>query len=164
MSTAVLNKVLTRRINLSSVADTTLKAAARFWFAVTVIGQLAFGFAVATFYGLTSIRGDYHGWRFTHGFIPGVTQGNLAVVLHLISAVILMLAGAIQLVPQVRGRFPVFHRWNGRTYVLAAVLLSGAGVYMHWIRGSVGDLPQHIGSTANALMIWLCAGMALRYA
>ena len=164
MSTAVLNKNLAHRIELGSVADTALKAAARFWFGVTVIGQLAFGFAVASFYSLTSMRGDYHGWRFTNGFIPGVTQGNLAVVLHLISAAIIMLAGAIQLVPQVRGRFPVFHRWNGRIYMLAAVVLSGAGLYMHWIRGSVGGPAQHISGTVNALLIWLCAGMALRYA
>jgi tetratricopeptide (TPR) repeat protein len=168
MSTAVLNGVsnkdLTSRLQLSSVADFALKAAARFWFGVTVIGQLAFGFAVASFYGLTSLRGDYHGWRFTNGFFPGVTQGNLAVVLHLISAVAIMLAGAIQLVPQVRRRFPVFHRWNGRIYMLAAVVLSGAGLYMHWIRGSVGGPAQHISGTVNALLIWLCAGMALRYA
>jgi Predicted membrane protein (DUF2306)/Tetratricopeptide repeat len=164
MSTAVLNKNLAHRIELDSVADTALKAAARSWFGVTVIGQLAFGFAVASFYGLTSLRGDYHGWRFTNGFIPGVTQGNLSVVLHLISAVVIMLAGAIQLVPQVRGRFPVFHRWNGRIYILAAVVLSGAGLYMHWVRGSVGGPAQHISGTVNALLIWLCAGMALRYA
>ena len=164
MSTAVLNKNLARRIELDSVADTALKAAARFWFGVTVIGQLAFGFAVASFYSLTALRGDYHGWRFTNGFVPGVTQGNLSVVLHLISAVVIMLAGAIQLVPQVRNRFPVFHRWNGRIYMLAAVVLSGAGLYMHWIRGSVGGPAQHISGTVNALLIWLCAGMALRYA
>ncbi len=131
---------------------------------MTVIGQLAFGFAVASFYSLTALRGDYHGWRFTNGFVPGVTQGNLSVVLHLISAVVIMLAGAIQLVPQVRNRFPVFHRWNGRIYMLAAVVLSGAGFYMHWIRGSVGGPGQHISGTVNALLIWLCAGMALRYA
>src|SRR5579863_3631350 len=42
MSTAVL----TSRLELDSVADTALKAAARFWFAVTVIGQLVFAFTV----------------------------------------------------------------------------------------------------------------------
>jgi tetratricopeptide (TPR) repeat protein len=164
MSTAVFTNILTNRWDLRSVADTALKASARFWFAVTVIGQLAFAFAVASFYGLTALRGDYHGWKITNGYIPGVTKGNLAVAMHLISAVIVMLAGAVQLVPQVRNRFPVFHRWNGRIYMLTAVALSTAGLYIQWIRGSVGDLPQHIGSLVNAILIWLCAGMALRYA
>src|SRR5579864_663476 len=164
MSTAALTNVVTNRWNLSSVADTALKAATRFWFAVTVIGQLAFAFAVASFYGVTALRGDYHGWKITNGFIPGVTKGNLAVAMYLISAVIVMLAGAVQLVPQVRNRFPVFHRWNGRIYMLTAVALSTAGLYIQWFRGSVGDLPQLIGSVGNAILIWLCAAMALRYA
>jgi uncharacterized membrane protein len=156
--------VMTNRLELNFVADTALKVATRFWFVVAVIGQLVFAFAVASFYGLTALRGDYHGWKISNGYIPGVTKGNLAVVVHLISAVIVMLAGAVQLVPQVRNRFPVFHRWNGRIYMLTAVALSLAGLYMQWIRGSVGDLPQHIGSAVNATLIWLCAALALRYA
>lgn len=155
---------MTNRWDLNSVADTALKTSARFWFAVTVIGQLTFAFAVASFYGLTALRGDYHGWKITNGYIPGVTRGNLAVAMHLISAVIVMLAGAVQLVPQVRNRFPIFHRWNGRIYMLTAVALSTAGLYIQWFRGSVGDLPQHLGSLGNAILIWLCAAMALRYA
>ena len=159
MSTAVM----TPRLELDSLADGALKAAARFWFVVAVIGQLVFGFATASFYGLTALRGDYHGWRITQGHVAGNMLGNSAVALHLIAAVIIMLAGAVQLVPQVRSCFPVFHRWNGRIYMLAALALSFAGVYMTW-RGSVGDTSQHIGGSLNAVLIWLFAGMALRYA
>jgi uncharacterized membrane protein len=160
MSTAVM----TNRLELSSVADTALKAAARFWFVVTVLGQLVFAFAVASFYSLTALRGDYHKWNFTNGYVPGFSMGNTAVVMHVASAAFIMLAGAVQLVPQIRNRFPVFHRWNGRIYMLTAVTLSVAGLYMTWIRGSVGDLSIHLGSTLNAVLIWLCGGMALRYA
>ena len=160
MSTAVM----TNKLELDSVADSTLKAVAGFWFVVTLISQLIFAFAVASFYGLTALRGDYHGWKFTNGFVPGVTKGNWAVVLHVSSAVVVMLAGAVQLVPQVRKRYPAFHRWDGRIYMLTAVALSIAGLYMTWIRGSVGDISQHLGSTLNAVLIWLCAAMALRYA
>jgi uncharacterized membrane protein len=151
-------------LELDSVADSALKSAARFWFAVTVVGQLIFAFTVASFYALTALRGDYHKWNFTNGYLPGFSMGNTAVVLHVASAVIIMLAGAVQLVPQVRNRFPVFHHWNGRIYMLTAVTLSTAGLYMTWIRGSVGDLSIHLGSTLNAVLIWLCGGMALRYA
>jgi uncharacterized membrane protein len=155
---------MTNRLEMSSVADTALKAAARFWFVVTVVGQLVFAFTIASFYALTALRGDYHKWNFTNGYVPGLSMGNTAVVMHVASAVIIMLAGAVQLVPQVRNRFPVFHRWNGRIYMLTAVTLSVAGLYMTWIRGSVGDLSVHLGSTLNAVLIWLCGGMALRYA
>ena len=164
MSTAVLTSSLPRRWQLSSVANTTLIVAARCWFVVTVVGQLFFAFAIASFYTLTALRGDYHGWNITHGFVPGVTKGNWAVVMHLASAAAIMLAGAAQLVPQVRNRFPVFHHWNGRIYMLAVVTLSAAGLYMTWFRGSVGDLPQHLGGTLNAILMWLFAALALRYA
>ena len=162
MSTAVL----TNRLELSSVADSTLKAAARFWFGVTVIGQLMFAFAVASFYGVTALRGDFHGWsRFiSRGYVSGDTMGNFAVIMHVGSAVVIMLAGAVQLIPGVRNRYPVFHRWNGRFYMLMAVSLSIAGLYMTWIRGSVGDIFQHLGSSLNAVLIMLCAALALRYA
>lgn len=162
MSTAVL----TNRLELNSVADTALKAATRFWFVVAFIGQLVFAFTLASFYGLTALRGDFHGWsRFiTHGYVTGDTMGNLAVAMHVGSACVIMLAGALQLVPQIRSRFPIFHRWNGRIYILTAVALSVAGVYMHWIRGSVGGPVQHISGTLNAVLIWVCAGTALRYA
>jgi hypothetical protein len=160
MSTAVM----TNRLELDSVADTVLKAAASFWFAVTVLGQLVFAFTVASFYALTALRGDYHKWNFTNGYVPGFSMGNTAVVMHVASAAFVMFAGAVQLVPQIRNLFPVFHRWNGRIYMLTALTLSVAGLYMTWFRGSVGDLSIHLGSTLNAVLIWLCGGMALRYA
>ena len=163
MSTAVL---IERRLLPSAVAATSLKAAVRFWVAMVVIGQLIFAFTVASFYGRAAVRGDLQVWnRFmTHGYIPGDRAGNLAVVIHLVSAVIINLAGAIQLIPQIRDRAPSFHRWNGRLYIVTAFTISLAGLYMMWVRGSSGDLSQHLGTTLMAALIMLCAAMALRYA
>jgi uncharacterized membrane protein len=162
MSTAVL----TEQLDLTSIADRALKAAVRFWFAVTFIGQLIFAFEVASFYGMTALRGNLLAWRksITHGLIPGDTMGNLAIVIHLASAVIIILAGTLQLIPQVRNRAPSFHRWNGRLYIVTAFTVSLAGLYMMWIRGSVGDLAQHLGASLMAVLIMFCAVMALRYA
>ena len=58
---------------------------------------------------LTALRGDYHRWgRFiTHGHVPGDTAGNFVVETHLAAAVVIMSAGALQLVPQVRKRLSV---------------------------------------------------------
>ncbi|MGA8273652.1 MAG: DUF2306 domain-containing protein [Candidatus Sulfotelmatobacter sp.] len=148
-------------------ANTTLKAAVGFWFTVMVIGQLVFAFAVASFYGMAALRGtSQQAWskHFTHGYVAGDTMGNLAIAVHLISAVIVILAGMLQLIPQIRNRFPVFHRWNGRLYIVTAFTISLAGLYMMWVRGSVGDLPQHLGSSLMAVLIMFCAVMALRYA
>jgi uncharacterized membrane protein len=162
MSTAVM----TNRVELSTVADTALRAAARFWFVVALAGQLLFAFTVASFYGMASVRGDWHGWNkgMAHGYVSGDTMGNFAVAAHLVSAVIVILAGIIQLIPQVRDRAPLLHRWNGRLYIVTAFTISIAGLHMMWVRGSVGDLTQHLGQSLNAVLIMLCAVMALRYA
>jgi uncharacterized membrane protein len=162
MSTAVM----TNRLELDSLADTALKAAARFWFAVIVVGQLIFAFTVAWFYGMAAVRGDWRAWNkgMVHGYISGDTMGNFVVAVHLLSAVTVILAGVIQLIPQIRERAPSLHRWNGRLYIMTALTISIAGLYMMWVRGSVGDLSQHLGQSLNAVLIMLCAAMALRYA
>jgi tetratricopeptide (TPR) repeat protein len=162
MSTAVIS----HRLEFHSLADAALKAATRFWFGVVVIGQSIFFFAVASFYGLTAVRGNWQAWNkfMTHGYTPGKPLGNFVVSMHVFSAAIIILAGMLQLIPQIRNRFPVFHRWLGRIYVVTAFTLSGAGLYMLWFRGTVGNASQHLGSTLNAVLIMLCAVMAMRYA
>ncbi len=151
---------------LRGLGDAALQAAVRFWFAVVVAGQLIFAFTVASFYGMAGVRGDLRAWNkgMSHGYISGDTMGNFAVAVHLLSAVIIILAGLIQLIPQIRERAPALHRWNGRLYILTAFSISIAGLYMMWVRGSVGDISQHLGQSLDAVLIMLCAAMALRYA
>ncbi|HYR90973.1 MAG TPA: DUF2306 domain-containing protein [Terriglobia bacterium] len=157
---------LQKRHSLQNFADTALKAAAGFWFLVAVIGQLVFAFTVASFYGHAAVRGVFGAWdrSITRGYIPGDTMGNFAVAVHLFMAVVVIVSGVIQLIPQIRDRAPSFHRWNGRLYMLASFTISIAGLYMVWIRGTVGDVSQHVGVSLNAVLIMLCAVMALRYA
>jgi tetratricopeptide (TPR) repeat protein len=158
--------VMTPRLELSSVANAALKASVRFWFVVLLLGQLLFAFTVASFYGMTAARGNIHTWTkiLSHGIISGDGMGNFALATHLISAVIIILAGTLQLIPQIRNRFPVFHRWTGRLYIVTAFTVGLAGLYLMWARGTVGDLPQHLGTSLMAILIMIFALMALRYA
>jgi len=156
-----------KRYSLQRCADTALKAAVGFWFVVLVVGQLVFAFTVASYYGLAAVRGNTAlAWtkHITHGQVPGDTLGNFAVAMHLASAVIVIVAGMMQFIPQVRIGFPAFHRWNGRLYVVTAFTVSLAGLYMTWVRGSVGDFSQHFGSSLMAVLIMVFAGIALRSA
>ena len=148
------------------LADKALRAAATFWFVVAVVGQLVFAFTVASFYGLTAARGNWQQWNknMSHGYAADHPMGNVVVAIHLASAVIILLSGVVQLLPQVRRYAPGLHRWNGRIYMVTAFSLSLAGLYMLWFRGSVGDLPQHLGQSLDAVLIMLCSVMALRYA
>jgi hypothetical protein len=152
--------------SLQIFAAAALNAAAGLWFLVAVIGQLLFVSYVVIFYGRAAVQGNWVAWNrgMPHGYVPGDTVGNVAAGMHLLLAVVIIVGGAIQFIPQIRKRAPSFHRWNGRTYILNAFTISIVGLYMHWVRGSVGDLPQHVAATLNAVLIMLFAFLALRYA
>jgi hypothetical protein len=163
MSTAVL----TNRLELNSVADSVLKLAAEFWFVVAVIGQFVFAFSVASFYGLTALRGDFAAWNrvLFRGLVPGATMSNAALAGHILFAAVVSVVGALQLVPRVRDRFPAFHRWNGRVYLLAAVTQGVTGLYLLVFRGAApGTIVEKIAIWISGVLIILCAAMALRYA
>ena len=163
MSTAVW----TTRLELSSVADKSLKAAARFWFVMALLGQFAFAISVAVFYGLTALRGNIQAWNriLGRGFETGATMSNTALVGHILFGTVISIAGALQLIPGIRNRFPVFHRWNGRLFVLAAFTQAITGIYLTlWVGKRVGDTTQHVISVLGALLIIFCAVMALRFA
>jgi uncharacterized membrane protein len=147
-------------------AENALGAAARCWFAVAIGGQMMQAIYVVWFYGGTAWRGRLDAWGsfLWRGYVRGDGGGNAALIVHLVAAVILVVGGAMQFVPQIRDRAPGLHRWAGRIYALTAVATSIAGLYLTWIRGTRGDFSQHLGGSLNAVLIILCAVLAVRSA
>ena len=147
-------------------ADGALKAATVFWFVVMVVGQVIFAVSTAMFYSFTALRGDYHVWNkhLAHGVVEGDPAGNFALVVHIVAAVLITLCGAIQFIPRIRRSAPGFHRWNGRIYISTAFIVSLAGLYMQVFRGTPTSIAQQFGQGLLAVLIMLCAGLALRYA
>lgn len=154
------------RSSRDDFASGALTASARLWFCVAVAGQLLFAAYVLVFYGGAVAGANLALWNkvLPRGYVPGDTAGNLAVGAHMLMAVIITLAGALQLLPRLRVRAPRFHRWNGRLYVVLAVAASLIGLYMVWVRGSLGSFTQHLAISLNAVLIVLCAVMAVRHA
>jgi hypothetical protein len=147
-------------------ADRALRASAGLWFAVAFLGQMMFAVSTALFYGMPALRGDLLAWnkRLAHGYIVGDPAGNAALVAHIVCAVLLIISGTIQFVPAVRRRAPVFHRWNGRIYIFSATCVALAGMYLLVMRGTGLGLTQEIGTFVLAVLMLLCAAMALRTA
>ena len=157
--------VWTDRSDLSSAADTALTLTARFWFLVAVAGQWIFLVYVIAFYGGSAIRGQREAWNqvIPNGYTPGATLSNVAVAVHLSLAVIIMAGGPLQLLPGIRRRAPVFHRWNGRVYTLTVFVTSIVGLYMVWSRGRA-ELVQRVGISLDAVLIMTFAFLAVRSA
>jgi uncharacterized membrane protein len=152
------------RINLSAAG--TLRAAAGFWFTVAFVGQVLFASSTALFYSMTALRGDIVVWNkhLAHGYTTGDTIGNAALIIHLVSAVLIIFSGAIQFVPAIRRHAPVFHRWNGRVYIFTAFSIAAAGLFLLISRGTGTSPVQEFGTFVLGVLVILCAAMALRYA
>jgi hypothetical protein len=150
----------------TALAANMLKAAGVFWFLIAVTGQFLFAVYILVFYGGHATTGNLEpvNKELIEGFIAHDLIGNLVLAGHLLFAFIITVGGPIQLVPRIRDRAPRFHHWNGRIYLLAAVIMSFGGLYMVWVRNTwVGPFNQ-IAISIDALLILAFAAMAVRHA
>ena len=137
------------------------------WFLLAALGQWIFAVYVAAHYIPTLAAKGLPGMDDTNvpdGYVPGDMIGNLAIVAHVLIAIIIIGAGPLQLTPQLRNRFPGFHRNVGRLYMVTAVLTSIAGLHLVWTRGVPGGLTGHLAISLDAVLIFLFASAAFYFA
>lgn len=96
--------------------------------------------------------------------IAGDTVGNLMFAVHAIGAAAITLGGLLQLVPMVRQRFPSFHRWTGRMFIVLAWILAIGGLWLVWIRGTYLSMASAIAISLNAVLILGFTALAVRAA
>jgi hypothetical protein len=155
-----------RRIDRSQRA---LAAAAVCWLSLALLGQWAFFYYIAAFYGPSALSGDFESWNRLAAlgrtpFVAGDVLGNLAFLAHALGAGIVALGGALQLVPQIRVRAPRFHRWNGRVFLVTVVVLSLSGFYLVWVRGTSPSTFDALSTSCNGVLILGFAALAYRSA
>ena len=144
-----------------------LGRAATFCYLSIAAGQLLFTAFILLFYYPSSLSGDFAAWNakpLIKGFVAGDAGGNLFFAAHVMMAAVITFGGLVQLVPAIRNRWPVLHRWNGRLYLVSAFLLSLGGLWLTWGRGTWLNLTGAFGITLDALLILAFAAMAYRTA
>lgn len=147
------------RAPLATTRPTTA-AAAGLWFLVAATGLAIFASYIAVSYGRAALGGA----PAQSTWVAGDALGNALLSLHLLFAFLMTAGGVLQLVPAIRRRMPALHRGVGRVFMTGALAGSLSGLYLLWVRGTVGDLGQHLGMTLNALLIMGFAGLAWRAA
>ena len=148
-------------------ARKALGRASAFCFGMIALGQALFLLFIVAFYYPSTLSGEFAAWNskpLIKGYVAGDFAGNLAFGAHVLLAAIITGAGLIQLVPAIRKRWPSVHRWNGRAYLVAALLLASGGLWMVWVRGTYMNIAGAVGITLDALLIFGCAAMAWRHA
>ncbi len=151
----------------SRLPDRLLAFSGVLWFLAAAIGQWIFVYYVAAFYSPLLARKGLAGLDETHlpdGHVPGDDIGNIAIAFHILIAVIIIGGGPLQLIPQIRNRFPAFHRYVGRIYMTTAVATSLAGLYLVWTRGVLGGMTAQIAISLDGVLIILFAAIAIRFA
>jgi Predicted membrane protein (DUF2306) len=148
-----------------AATDAALKTSAALWFAVAALGQWVFAIYIVLQYGAV-LWGDWAPLRefMPVGAVDGDHVGNAALIGHLFIAFTITIGGTLQLMPFVRNAAPVFHRWNGRVYILTAFASSIAGLYMVWTRDGIGTIVNDIAISIDALLIMAFAVLAVRTA
>ena len=137
------------------------------WFLAAAIGQWIFVYYIAAHYiPILSIRGlpGLEDTNLPDGYVPGDWVGNIAIAFHALIAILIIGAGPLQLIPQLRSRFPAFHRCTGRLYLAMAMLTSIAGIHLVWTRGVPGGMIAHYAITLDGVLIFLFGAIALFFA
>jgi uncharacterized membrane protein len=160
---------LTRPLESRSIAGGLLKASGMFWFLIAMLGQWAFFYYIAAFYGSSTLSGNFEIWNRLEvlgrtPYVAGDTGGNIAYAAHALGAGIIAFGGALQLMPFIRNRFPTFHRWNGRLFLVTVTGLSLSGFYLVWIRGTSPSFIEGLSTSLNGVLILAFAVLALRMA
>jgi hypothetical protein len=146
------------------IASQALRLSAAAWLSIAAAGQLLFVLYIVTFYGRAVAQGRLQDWSkvLSASYSPGHPFDNAVLFSHLLFAAIVTTVGVLQLVPAIRRRWPRFHRWSGRVFVVGAAIGCIGGVIMTWTRHGVGDLTQHIAGTLDAALILAFAALAWR--
>lgn len=141
--------------------------AARAWFSVALLGQWTFAVYIARVLVWPLAFGDPAAVNRTGlitGHVPGDISGNAALLGHVLCALVLNLLGLLQFVPQLRQRWPGWHRTAGRSFMVLALAGAISGLYLTWGRGSrLGDLSA-IAISLNGVLIVIAVAMAWRLA
>ena len=161
MATAIQSETSTPSAKVR--ARRQLELATRGWFAVTALGQLLFVAFILLFYYTSVLSGDYAAWNakpLITGYVEGDTAGNRQFAWHVLAAAVITTCGLLQLVPKIRSRWPVLHRWSGRLFLAMALILSIGGLWLVWVRGSYMTVPGAIAISMDGVLILWFATMA----
>ncbi|GLR18020.1 DUF2306 domain-containing protein [Portibacter lacus] len=146
-------------------ANLRLEQSIRTLFYIGLMGQLFFAIYIFLFYGGSAIKGDWNTWTeaMIHGIIEGDPIGNIVLVVHILLAFIITVCGPIQFFKWIRINRPTLHKWNGRIYIMTALVISTFAIYMIMARDAkIGGELGRIATTTNGLLIIVFAILTWR--
>ncbi|WP_116126254.1 DUF2306 domain-containing protein [Lewinella sp. IMCC34183] len=149
-----------------TLADRHLRVAGRVLVATVWSSAVIFGLYILAFYFVGLLSGNTGQWN---EVLPGLYDANtrsatFGIGLHFAAGGIILILGCVQLVPAIRLRYPLAHRWLGRVYVVAALLTALGGLSFIAAKGTIGGWLMDVAFTGYGLLTGLAAVQTIRYA
>ncbi|WP_251359370.1 DUF2306 domain-containing protein [Kangiella sp. TOML190] len=147
-------------------ADNCVKSSVIFWYIIATIGLWLFVAYLVLGYGGYAVSGDLKEWNnlSNGGILENDLIGNFSFATHILLAVIIIGGGPLQLIPALRNRYPSFHRWLGRAYLVSAFLTTLAGLYLIWLREQHLPVILQYAITLDGILIFCFGLLAWKYA
>ncbi|WP_371187005.1 DUF2306 domain-containing protein [Thalassotalea maritima] len=142
--------------SLYAYINSWLSGATKTWLVAVLCGQWMFALYIFAQFTIPWITGELDESLFTHmirGYRNGEIFSNAVLLLHIIPVMFINLSATFQLIPYIRVRFPAFHRWNGRLFLVVGFFGAISGLYMTWGIGSRLSDVGSIGVTLNGILL-----------
>lgn len=125
-----------------------------------------FGLYILAFYAAAFYEGNMARWNqvLPRLYEQNTTAATSGIGLHFAAGGIILILGSIQLIDKVRIRYPAWHRWIGRLYVLACLLAAVGGLAFIVIKGTIGGTAMNMGFGLYGILMFIAAIQTYRTA
>ena len=125
-----------------------------------------FGLYILAFYAAALYEGNMQRWN---EVLPGLyNKSSVATTsgigLHFAAGGIILVLGSLQLINGVRVRFPAFHRWVGRLYIVSSLLAAVGGLAFILLKGTIGGPIMDLGFSLYGVLMFIAAIQTYRHA
>ncbi len=130
------------------------------------LSALIFGLYILVVYAYSLFSGEMMNWN---DLLPGLYDGSnrtstVGIGLHFLGGGLLLIFGCIQLLEQVRNRYPLIHRVIGRIYVIASLVTALGGFAFILFKGTIGGWIMDVGFGLYGLLMLVAAWETIRRA
>jgi uncharacterized membrane protein len=87
-------------------------------------------------------------------------QHKAALLVHILPGLMFMILGPMQFMSRLRKKHPVFHRWNGRVYLIAAYTVGISALILPFLFQPIGGMVEATASFLFGLYFLIALTMA----
>lgn len=130
------------------------------------VSAALFGLYILAFYAAALYEGNLERWNkiLPRLYEQSTTAATTGIGLHFAMGGVILVLGSIQLIEKVRTRFPAWHRWIGRVYVIACLLAAVGGLVFIGMKGTIGGVIMNVGFGLYGVLMFVAAIATYRYA